>query len=159
MTPYERVRKSRELTAATFPLPSVLDCVRYAICELAEYDDALLRQERTGDKRNNDKAHDPRNELGQALYMLLSASVQFGAGPVYQGGGTVIVSYFDAMYALAAAGMAWAEPSQGLWAKRKLDDAYSALLDLCNANKYDVFALIDDTCAVFEAKHAPREAR
>ena len=78
MTPYERVRLSRERTAATFPLPNVLDCIRYAITELAEYEDALLRQERASDKRNNDKQHDPRSELGQALYMLLSAAVQFG---------------------------------------------------------------------------------
>lgn len=162
MTPYERVRQSRELTAATFPLPSVLDCIRYAITELAEYDDALLRAERTGDKRNNDKAHDPRGELGQAIYMMLSAYVQLGYGPVYMTSvsSSVVLSYFDVMYALAAAGVAWTEtPRDGLWVRRKFDDGYSGLLDLCIANKFDIDALINDTCARFEAKHAPQEAR
>ena len=81
MTPYERTQLSRERTAATFPFPSALDCIRYAVTELAEYDDALLRQERAGDKRNHDKAHDPRSELGQCGYMLLSEALQLNGTP------------------------------------------------------------------------------
>ena len=75
-TPYERVQLSRQRTAGVFPLPSVLDCIRYAITELAEYDDALLRDERSGDVRNSDKAHSQRAELGDAFYMLMSACIK-----------------------------------------------------------------------------------
>lgn len=162
MTPYERVRQSRELTAATFPLPSVLDCIRYAITELAEYDDALLRQERTGDKRNNDKAHDPRNELGQALYMLLSAAVQIKEDrnftiltPVSR-----VVCYVnslrlaaDLLRSVAGNGHTWVIHDQ-------IFGAYVEVARLANTHGWPVDVLIDDTCAAFEAKHAPaREVR
>jgi len=160
MTPYERVRQSRELTAATFPLPSVLDCIRYAITELAEYDDALLRQERTGDKRNNDKTHDPRSELGQALYMLLSAAVQ-GNGPLeyddYWSVGTMAYAHHTAMGRLVEALF---DLRIEAWAGGDMDAAYTGIVALCALHGWDVDALIDDTCAAFEAKHAPaREAR
>ena len=52
-----------------------------AICELAEMDDAWLRFDRRDDKRNNVRLNDPVAELGQALYMLLSAAVQLGIEP------------------------------------------------------------------------------
>jgi hypothetical protein len=158
------VQQSRALTAATFPLPSVLDCIRYAITELAEYDDALLRAERTGDKRNNDKQHDPRSELGQALYMLLSAAVQLGHEPEYfSADGGVTESYLDAVSTMAIVGYDVFKMSDVPWTvdlvHKELDDAYSALLDLSDVCGWPVDALIDDTCAAFERKHAPVEVR
>ncbi len=176
MTPYERVRKSRELTAATFPLPSVLDCVRYAITELAEYDDALLRQERTGDKRNNDKAHDPRNELGQALYMLLSAYMQWdeapngmyfplGADEQWIGRSLYFASLTELSY-LANYVLSTVDIETPSHERMKMsdvlgkaDDVYDSMYALAMFTGWNVDALIDDTCAAFEAKHAPREER
>ena len=156
MTPYERVRKSRELTAATFPLPSVLDCIRYAITELAEYDDALLRQERTGDKRNNDKTHDPRSELGQALYMLLSAAVQLKCDCDVAPGDASdkFAAYVASMRCLVSCAYYGNARTIGalMW---HVDDAYAVLCTLVHAHAWSVDALIDDTCARFEAKHAP----
>jgi len=161
VTPYERVQQSRQLTAATFPLPSVLDCIRYAITELAEYDDALLRQERTGDKRNNDKGHDPRTELGQALYMLLSAAVQIEGAEIAiypMGGLTPFTHYSSAMIYLAqCASIANLDHARGI--NPLMNDAYSALLCLADWHGWPVDALIDDTCAAFERKHAPVEVR
>ena len=160
MTPYERVKLSRERTAGTFPLPNVLDCIRFAICELSEYDDALLRQERTGDKRNNDKAHDPRNELGQALYMLLSAAVQLecdcNVSPY--SANDRFAAYVDSVRGLASCAYYGNGRAIGalMW---YVDDAYAVLCSLAAANGWSVDALIDDTCAAFEAKHAPQEAR
>ena len=175
MTPYERVRKSRELTNGVFPLPSVLDCIRYAITELAEYDDALLRQERTGDKRNNDKAHDPRGELGQALYMLLSAYVQWDEAPrglYYPLGvdeqwigrtlyfGALAELGFLADYVLSTVDKETPEHEREEYRNilSKADDAYENIYALAMFRGWPVDALIDDTCTLFEAKHAPQEA-
>lgn len=171
MTPYERVQLSRQRTAGVFPLPSVLDCIRYAITELAEYDDALLRQERTGDKRNNDKAHDPRSELGQALYMLLSAAVQleyepdclpvpFRMGAVSR---NVANWYFSAIFCLADLGSEASDIGESPYAVTNttsvMDEPYSYLYAIADVSGWPVDALIDDTCNLFEAKHAPQEAR
>ncbi len=164
MTPYERVRQSRELTAATFPLPSVLDCIRYAITELAEYDDALLRQERTGDKRNNDKAHDPRNELGQCGYMLLSAMMVANKPP--QPYRPTAVQDPTALYPFVLRNLAdcviGAGPGTNAFGRLmpRMQVAYDAWCSLAASRGWYVDALIDDTCAAFEAKHAPaREVR
>lgn len=149
MTPYERVQQSRQRTAATFPLPPPVDCIRYAITELAEYDDALLRQERAGDKRNNAKDHDPRIELGQALYMLLSACVQRRHQPrggFYVHGPTCRSAYAKTLGVLAS--------MLDNFHAEDLSAAYTHIVVLAARHSWDVDALIDDTCAAFEAKHA-----
>ena len=160
MTPYERVKLSRERTNATFPLPSVLDCIRYAITELAEMDDALLRQERTGDKRNNDKAHDPRSELGQALYMLLSAAVQLrcDCDVTPQDASDKFAAYVASMRCLVSCAYYADRQTTGalMW---HVDDAFAVLCSLAHGHGWSVDALIDDTCARFEAKHAPQDAQ
>jgi hypothetical protein len=72
----EYIAAERAALAGCYPLPSPLDCVRYALTELGEYEDAMLRAERTGDKRNHSKPHDARRELGQVGEMLGAAWVQ-----------------------------------------------------------------------------------
>jgi hypothetical protein len=62
--------------AHCYPLPSALDCIRYALTELGEYEDAHLRMERTTDKRNNDKRADWQSELGQCGEMIGASLVQ-----------------------------------------------------------------------------------
>ena len=160
MTPYERVQLSRQRTAGVFPLPNVLDCIRYSICELAEMDDALLRQERTGDKRNSDKAHDPRSELGQALYMLLSAAVQLrcDCDVTPQDASDKFAAYVASMRCLVSCAYYADRQTTGalMW---HVDDAFAVLCSLAHGHGWSVDALIDDTCARFEAKHAPQEAQ
>jgi hypothetical protein len=68
-----------------FPLPDAPGCVDYAIYEAAETLDAILRDKRTGDKRNNDKQPNARREWGQCGYMIASGIMQtdyelFGIG-------------------------------------------------------------------------------
>jgi hypothetical protein len=72
----EYIAAERAALANCYPLPSPLDCVRYALTELGEYEDAMLRAERTGDKRNNQRPSDARRELGQVGEMLGAAWVQ-----------------------------------------------------------------------------------
>lgn len=72
----EYIAAERAALAGCYPLPSPLDCVRYALTELGEYEDAMLRAERTGDKRNNQKPSDARRELGQVGEMLGAAANQ-----------------------------------------------------------------------------------
>lgn len=72
----EYIASERQSLAHCYPLPNPLDCVRYALTELGEYEDAMLRAERTGDKRNHVKPHDARRELGQVGEMIGAALVQ-----------------------------------------------------------------------------------
>lgn len=70
------VAGSRARTADVFPLPDAPDCVDYAICEAAETLDAILREKRKGDKRNNDRQVNSRLEWGQCGYMIASGLMQ-----------------------------------------------------------------------------------
>lgn len=163
-TPYERVKLSRARTAKNFPLPSPLDCIRYAITELAEYDDAMLRAERTADKRNNDRTPDARAELGQAMYMLLSAAVQWRTAPKPYG-----TSQYSRLH-LYSSSLSWligftVSPTSSRFTAPLSEDgriatgltvsgAYAALCDLAACHGWEVGALVDETCATFERKHA-----
>ena len=157
MTPYERVKLSRQRTAGVFPLPSPLDCIRYAICELAEYDDALLRLERIGDKRNNARQPDPRAELGQAFYMLLSAAVQVGYEPngldTFRAPDHRLGHYAVALRNIGNVLCGVLDSASPEHVAYQMDDAYRALLWIAAAHGWDVAALVDDACAAFEAKH------
>jgi len=68
------VLKSRMRLEGHFPWPgSAVVNAEYAMTEMGgEYLDALLRIQRTGDIRNNDRGHDPLTELGQCGYMIAS---------------------------------------------------------------------------------------
>jgi hypothetical protein len=163
MTSYERVKLSRRRTATTFPLPTPLDCIRYALCELAEYDDAMLRTERIGDKRNSAKAHDPRAELGQAIYMLLSAAVQWRIPPrLYDlPQQPRLHLYSSALNWLTGFTLSPVRERLGTVLSEKectavsitLAGAYTALCALAAAHGWEVEPLIGETCATFEAKH------
>lgn len=73
----EHISQERAALAHCYPLPSPLDCIRYALTEVGEYEDAILAMERTGDKRNNpDRERDARKELGQVGEMLGAGLVQ-----------------------------------------------------------------------------------
>lgn len=165
MTPYERVKLSRKRTADAFPLPCPLDCIRYALCELCEYDDAMLRIERIGDKRNNARVPDPRGELGQALYMFLSAAVQWGTKPKQYdplSQQTRLHLYSAALnwltgFTLSPASAHLTPPLSN--ARRvalgiPVSGAYNVLCALATLHGWDLDELIEDTCAAFEAKHA-----
>jgi hypothetical protein len=162
VTPYERVQLSRQRTQGVFPLPSVLDCIRYAITELAEYDDALLRQERQGDKRNNIKQmHDPRSELGQCAYMIVSAMIQmpeysFDTPSLLERDGILRTTYhFCLLSNLASAGENATYSHCKPEVHEDLQWAWEDLVRLCDWHGWDVDHLVDETCNRFEQKHAP----
>ena len=161
MTPYERTHLSRNRTAGAFPFPELRACIDYAITEFAgELRDALLRYERTGDRRNNDKAHDPRSELGQALYMLLSAAVQLrcDCDVTPQDASDKFAAYVASMRCLVSCAY-YADRQTTCALMWHVDDAFAVLCSLAHGHGWSVDALIDDTCARFEAKHAPQEAQ
>jgi hypothetical protein len=49
-------------------------CLRYALQELMEYDDAVMREEHDDHQRNSDKRHSKELELAQLLCMVLDAA-------------------------------------------------------------------------------------
>jgi hypothetical protein len=152
----EIVRASRERTAEYFPLPDIKACIDYAITEAAEHLDAVLREKRNGDKRNNAKEHDARKEWGQCGYMVASAIIQdtdnrfvdedwfwdFTAWPGCENVYTLLVYMAGIQAGLS-----------------KHDFRYINTLDKWDAASrdlgYDSAELLRETCAAFEAKHIP----
>lgn len=147
----EIVRVSRERTAGVFPLPTVDDCIDFAITEAAEFIDALKRENDTY-KRNNDKEHNKRNEWGQTGYMICSAIIQTD---------TDHLDRFDwEPYITAAEGNLYVvitrlcDVRTGLAFEENptIDalDHWNAYAELCGYNPAD---LLRETCAAFERKH------
>ena len=166
MTPYDRTALSRERTAAAFPFPELRPSLDYCICEFAgELRDAVLRDERTGDRRNTDRAHSQRTELADALFMLLSACIRAGHAP--QLVPVVGVLSFRrecneiTRYLTHAADYAEQLEQDGsneharYALRHDLDAAYSYMVHLCTCGYgWDVDGVVEDACAKFERKHA-----
>jgi hypothetical protein len=156
----DRVKLSRERLQGVFPYPDAVRCIRYAITELAEYDDALLRLEYTGDKRNHDKQPDPRKELGQAMYMLLSAlgySAQWMDGRLAD---EVEPYEYDPAYVYFATVENLCQVARDIINDEEIDillhncaQAWEGTLILCMCHRWDAAQLVEDTCADFERKH------
>ena len=145
----EIVRESRRRTSDVFPLPDIEGCIDYAITEAAEHLDAILRDNRLGDKRNRDKAHDARREWGQCGYMILSALIQMPPEAMN-------ISYTgdESVYDM----LLWLCLYQTADDETALPDALQVYVNLCNATGWDDLALMRETCAAFERKHSPETA-
>ncbi len=157
----ERVGNSRMMLEGKFPYPDARPCTDYAIGEMYEYRDAIMRQERTDDKRNNVREHNPREEIGQAMYMIVSALLRH-----IETERVLVVRYVlgdgnperrDMFYYNAIISLAQAA---GNFFEDKPDDAVLLLqfawLDcvrLCHIHGWDVPTLITETCEAFERKH------
>lgn len=140
------VRESRSMTAMVFPLPDVDGCVDYAITEAGETLDAILREKRTGDKRNNVKASDVRREWGQCGYMIASAMIQIDGCPMIMpnvGGSVYTVLVALCSYRMGSGSVEW------------LTDAISDWESICDVNAWDAAELMAETCNAFERKHLP----
>lgn len=144
----EIVRASRERTNGVFPLPDVDSCIDYAITEAGEYLDALLRERRRRDLRNNEKDHDARREWGQCGYMILSALIQMPPEAMnisYTGDESV----YDMLLWLCLYRTADDETA--------LSDALQVWVNLCDREGWDAADLLHETCQAFEAKHGPKK--
>ncbi len=149
----EIVRESRERTNDVFPLPDVDSCIDYAITEAGEYLDAILREERNKDKRNRDKEHDARKEIGQCGYMIASAVIQVPTGhldaidwqPYVGPSGITLYRLFKTLADVR-------DGTNNKWENPHVDafDEWHAFVVLCG---YDPADLLRETCAAFEAKH------
>jgi hypothetical protein len=129
-------------------------------------DDAWLRLERRDDKRNNERTHDPRAELGQAFYMLLSAAMQLGIEPATPSDILYRWSVYESIYASALKSMARlldmsmmpAEAVSPDYAQGAFDAAYYAMFAAGALYDWDdLDIMVDETCTAFERKHAPQE--
>lgn len=56
-----------------FPIPEPADSMRYAVTEAAEAIDAHLRLTRVNDVRANERGEDPFSELGDVVFMIVTA--------------------------------------------------------------------------------------
>jgi len=148
----DEVQESRARTAGVFPLPVASDCIDYAITEAAEYLDALLRERRAGDKRNNDKAHDARKELGQCGYMICSAVMQTDTSRLDEidweaTKSHIATSIYDVFEYLCSVQN---EATVSDYPEVEALDAWYCFAEHCGWNPAD---LIRETCADFERKH------
>jgi hypothetical protein len=141
------VRESRSMTAMVFPLPDVDGCVDYAITEAGETLDAMLREKRTGDKRNNSKQSDVRKEWGQCGYMIASAMIQLQAVPLQ-------ASAEDDTSLYVATGIL-CDFRRGYCGTSWLANALVNWHAVCENNGWDAAELMAETCNAFERKHLP----
>lgn len=165
MTPYARTKLSRERTAETFPFPALRPSLDYTICEFAgELRDAMLRDERSGDVRNTDRAHSQRAELGDAFYMLFSACIQADHAPILRRVEAMpprqrcnAIVRLLAHAADAADDIEQCGPAKDTLEilHDALDSAYTHMVALC-VGWYDlpVVAVVEEACSKFERKHA-----
>jgi hypothetical protein len=170
VTPYERVQLSRQRTNGTFPFPELRPCIDYAICEFGgEYRDALLRDERTDDKRNTMRGHDARAEMGDSFYMLLSACIRADHAPVRdpvpdwnrrRRCNEILRSLTRAADEAARLdGETTTMDYAHAGACRHMDEAYSNMVILATSHGWPVDALVEDACAKFERKYGlPEQA-
>lgn len=153
----ERVGSSRMMLDGKFPYPSAVDCMRYAIQEMAEMDDAMMRQEQPEHKRNNGREHDPRKELGQAGFMLLSAALYLEN--TYPTDDKEVDAHVSTVELWAncidSACMAVKDFSLNLVSYASVDISYALAYwkHIASSHGWDVAELIEDTCADFERKH------
>lgn len=148
----EIVRHSRQATAPVFPLPNMDRCVRYAITELGEFFDAELRATASGELRNNDKAHDPRSEWGQAGYMIASALIQAtNIEPMPEN--YTVTPY---MVLMLVCDYAFSSEAGDLYAADYLVDALHVWAKYCAMHFGDPAAVLSQTCAAFELKRLGR---
>ena len=141
------VRESRNTTAMVFPLPDVDGCVDYAITEAGETLDAILRDKRTGDKRNNVKDSDVRREWGQCGYMIASAMIQIEDCPMMAYAASDHVTLYFVLSDLCSYRI------DGY--TNMLADALGNWLAVCEDNDWYATELMAETCNAFERKHLP----
>lgn len=157
----DRVVLSRKRTAAAFPLPAFDRCVRYAIQECGETDDAWMREEHPEHKRNSERTPFPRREWGQVGYMILSGATQRVDWGKYQ---TQIHGHVQEPRStlfggvVMQLGLALIYERNWSWSQSHLHTAFVNWVYLCRLEGWDPDELIDETCKAFEAKHAVREA-
>ena len=89
-----RTKQMRERLAGVFPEPDAVSSLKYADTEFGELLDALLRQDRPDDKRNNGREHDPVAELGQLIVMVETAALAISKGNVGNTSGLVALQYY-----------------------------------------------------------------
>ena len=109
---------------------------------------------------DNAKQPDPRAELGQAIYMLLSGFVsiaEWASAPLM----VEAERYgYDAAYVYFGVLSELADLARNMINEEEVDtvlysytSAWEGMLIICQCHGWDVAALVDDTCAAFEAKH------
>lgn len=161
MNNFERVEQSRQRTNPTFPLPTYAKCIRYAVQEAAEADDALMRQEEPHHIRNSQRQPDVKQECGQCGYMILSAAIQAACKTQYK---TLSLKDSERRNAAAMFGLIVAHLGGALFdyandydtlSESNLLGAYEAWIRFCRIMGWNDEELINETCAAFEAKHAP----
>lgn len=148
----ERVGSSRLMLEGKFPYPEGVRCMRYAVQELAEYDDARMRLDQPDHKRNNERQPDSRRELGQAGYMILSAMLKVeGCRADLESEVLDKACLYGAV--VRELGDAISENSINIYVVNNLDWALAYWKELCTLHGWDVYDLITETCEAFEAKH------
>lgn len=148
------VQESRWRTDGVFPLPDVNSCIDYAITEAGEYLDAVLREKRDTDKRNNDKEHSTRKEWGQCGYMIASAIIQIDTHHLDDLDWQPYIDTDEGDVYIVIARLCEIQTGYALLGSDNptVDalDQWHAFAVKCGWNPAE---LLRETCAAFEAKH------
>jgi len=150
----EIARDHRARSAGYFPMPDGADCALFAMTEIGEYIDAMIRIRGAAYKRNNARNVDIQAELGQVGYMILSAMIAIDAGnPGRADERSRAAAMLGARVAMAIAALAAGATVEH--ARRELEIAAGAWRHLCALEAADPATLIDMIARQIDAKHAP----
>lgn len=143
------------------PYPDEIGCIIHCTGEATEYRDARRRVEHPEEKRNNGKQHDPRKELGQCAYMLLSGLLyrsEWIEGDLFyppEESDAVETEYiyFCLLQSISDLALVILDDLEIDTVLREYRFAWEGIALLAKYHGWDVAELIEDTCADFERKH------
>lgn len=154
------VHAHRERTEHVYPWPGDVQCLRYAVQEMAEYDDVCMREASPEHKRNNKRQPDARHELAQAGYMMCSAFACNDAPDIVE-----VSSPLDhtrqwavSILKLAAAIIIHDVDNGRMEFAREVRYAFDAWLDICKQAGVQPIEAVNEICAQVEAKYLAEES-
>lgn len=149
----DKIRDFRN-ASPNFPMPSAGDCAAFAVTELGEVVDAMLRNDPEY-IRNNAKLPDIEMEVGDAFLMIGSAIIAVEKGPYLSGCGNekAWVAYKGAMKNLLDARVRMALGFPAMDISRSLEQAGHYLDIFCKYVDIDPEAALDKSINKLMEKH------
>jgi hypothetical protein len=146
---FRAVADCREDLVDRRPAPNTLDCLLFAMTELAEYVEASRLRTNGRYVRNNERHFDPQRELAQVGEMLLSALWQLPQEPRSQDAGGALIGVLAMSIGQALLAQGRGERSI---AERATERATNMWIALCGYTGEDAEALLRTELGRIRAK-------
>lgn len=155
-----KVIDNRENHTPLHPMTTALDSSIFTIEELAEEDDAVMR-EKPQYKRNNAKDIDAEMELGDAFYMAATTIMALERGFIEDGidaRGEWLKSMATIKACEARTMIAyWGDGEMGITAKERIEESMKYLITYCEHKGVDPMGALEKSMAKFRRKYGKQE--